>query len=255
MHPAATNNYPLATSHCLNSSFVPLEHIAHRSMLQSGHNILKNAACHVACFYALLPSSSVKEQHIHALKPNFALPPVSVARSQVDQIERHSSHKLNYKMNHSATFKGTKIVIHPSQPSCDAKTLSSIGRVDQKGYTSQHQGLGSCSLQDLPGCQPVAWVIFWHTHDNCLLHSSIMLAHSKLPLLVSLSLMTCTCMISSTPICSLKFSSQSKCWHPIANAQKYYVSTFVYGQPSYYVPNSSWGIASTKGNIGVAAYS
>ena len=28
--------------------------------------------------------------------------------------------KLNYKMNHSATFKRTKSVIHPLQPSCDA---------------------------------------------------------------------------------------------------------------------------------------
>ena len=89
-------------------------------------------------------------------------------------------------------------------------------------------GLGACGLQGLPGCQPTAWAIFWHTHDNSLLHSSITPAHSKSPSSASLSLMTCCRMIWSTPICSLKLSSQSKWRHPTANAPKNYVSTFIY---------------------------
>ena len=80
----------------------------------------------------------------------------------------------------------------------------------------------------LPGCQPTAWAIFWHTHDNSLLHSSITLAHSKSPSSASLSLMICCRMICSTPMFSLKLSSQSKWRHPIANAPKNYVSTFIY---------------------------
>ena len=39
-------------------------------------------------------------------------------------------------------------------------------------------GLGACGLQ---GLQPTVWAIFWHTHDNSFLHSSITPAHSKSP--------------------------------------------------------------------------
>ena len=88
--------------------------------------------------------------------------------------------------------------------------------------------LGACGLQGLLGCQPAAWAIFWHTHDNSLLHSSITPAHSKSPSPPSLSLMTYTRMMSSTSICSLKLSSQSKWRHPIASAPRNYVSTFTY---------------------------
>ena len=67
------------------------------------------------------------------------------------------------------------------------------------------------------------------THTwQLLLHSSITPAHSKSPSSASLSLMTCCRMIWSTPICSLKLSSQSKWRHPTANAPKNYVSTFIY---------------------------
>ena len=38
------NYQPLTTPHCWNSSSVPPEHIARRSVLQVGHRILKNAA-------------------------------------------------------------------------------------------------------------------------------------------------------------------------------------------------------------------
>ena len=47
--------------------------------------------------------------------------------------------KLNYKMNHSATFKCTKIIIHPLQPSCDAQDTAICWQVDQKGHTSQQE--------------------------------------------------------------------------------------------------------------------
>ena len=89
-------------------------------------------------------------------------------------------------------------------------------------------GLGACGLQGLPGCQPTAWAIFMHTHDNSLLHSSMTPPHSKSPSPPFLSLMTCTRMISSTAICSLKLSSQSKWRHPTASAPKKHVSTFTY---------------------------
>ena len=88
-------------------------------------------------------------------------------------------------------------------------------------------GLGAYGLQGLPGCQPEAWAIFWHTHDNSLLNSSITPAHSKSPSFASLSLMTCCHMIWSTLICSLKLSSQSKWRQPTANAPKNYVSAFI----------------------------
>ena len=89
-------------------------------------------------------------------------------------------------------------------------------------------GLGACGLQGLLGYQPTAWAIFWHMHDNSLLHSSITPTHFKSPSFVSLSLMTCYRMIWSTPICSLKLSTQSKWRNPTANAPKNYVSTFIY---------------------------
>ena len=89
-------------------------------------------------------------------------------------------------------------------------------------------GLGACGLQGLPGCQPTAWAIFMHTHDNSLLHSSMMPHHSKSPSPLSLSLMTYTRMISSTAICYLKLSSQSKWRHPTESAAKEHVSTFIY---------------------------
>ena len=88
--------------------------------------------------------------------------------------------------------------------------------------------LRACGLQGLPSCQPTAWTIFWRTHNNSLLHSSITPAHSKLPSPISLSLITCTRMISSTAICSFKLSSQSKWRHPTTSAPTYYVNTFTY---------------------------
>ena len=45
---------------------------------------------------------------LHSLIYYVALPPGDAAWSQVDQGERYDSHKLNYKINHSTTFKGTK---------------------------------------------------------------------------------------------------------------------------------------------------
>ena len=89
-------------------------------------------------------------------------------------------------------------------------------------------GLGKYGIQGFLGCQSATWAISLQTHDNSLLHSSIMPAHLKSPSLASLSLMTCTCTISSTPICSLKWSNQSRWRHLVANAPKYYVSTFAY---------------------------
>ena len=44
----------------------------------------------------------------------------------------------------------------------------------------------------------------------------------------TISTITISDFISSTPICSLKLSSQSKWWHPTANAPKNYVSTLIY---------------------------
>ena len=99
-------------------------------------------------------------------------------------------------------------------------------------------GLGACGLQGLPGCQPTAWAIFMHTHDNPLLHSSMTPPHSKSPSPPSLSLMMCTRMISSTAICSLKLSSQSKWRHPTASATEKHVRTFTYWTTNKLVAHS-----------------
>ena len=86
-------------------------------------------------------SSSLPKGRLHV-----ALPPGGAARSQVDQGERHDSHKLNYKINHSETFKGTKIVIHSLQPSCDAQDIAIYQQVTQMGHTSQQ-----CRYTRVPG--------------------------------------------------------------------------------------------------------
>ena len=74
-------------------------------------------------------------------------------------------------------------------PSGSSSSLSSLLHVNKClppllvliAFSLCSLGLGACGLQGLPGCQPMAWAIFWHTHDNSLLHSSIMPAHSKSP--------------------------------------------------------------------------
>ena len=40
---------------------------------------------------------------------------------------------------HSATFKCTKMLIHPLQPSCDAQDAAICWQVDQMGHTSQQE--------------------------------------------------------------------------------------------------------------------
>ena len=59
---------------------------------------------------------------------NFGQHTSLVVQSQVDQGEETWLTKLNYKMNHSATFKRTKIVIHQLQPSCDARHCHLLAR-------------------------------------------------------------------------------------------------------------------------------
>ena len=66
-----------------------------------------------------------------------ALPPSGAARSQVDQERDAVTTKLNYKIDHSATFKDTKMFIPPLQPSCDAQDTAICRQVNQMGHTSE----------------------------------------------------------------------------------------------------------------------
>ena len=139
---------------------------------------------------------------------------------------------------------------HALLPSGASSSLSSSLDVNKCGpalpvliaFCLCSPGLGACGLQGLLGCQPTAWAIFMHTHDNSILHSSMTPHHSKSLSPPSLSLIICTRMISSTAICSLKFSSQSKWQHPTASVAKKHVSTFTYWTTNVPYPNSSWGI-------------
>ena len=83
-------------------------------------------------------------------------------------------------------------------PSGASSSLSSLLDINKCGpalpvliaFCLCSPGLGACGLQGLPGCQPMAWAIFMHTHDSSLLHSSMTPHHSKSPSPPSLSLMT-----------------------------------------------------------------
>ena len=75
-----------------------------------------------------------------------ALPPSGTARSQVDQGRRRGYHKMKLQNYHSATFKCTKMLIQPLQPSCDAQDAAICWQVDQMGHTSQQLRPFVCPL-------------------------------------------------------------------------------------------------------------
>ena len=142
------NYQPLTTPHYWNSSSVPPEHIARRSVLQVRHRILKNAA---RCARASRARSKVRSSPLRlatvfscratarlALRNQMLRSRQAVQRGPRWTKERDAvTTKMKLQNDRSAMFKCTKTVIHPLQPSCDAQDAAICWQVDQMGHTSQ----------------------------------------------------------------------------------------------------------------------